>query len=92
MNVESSISGPRNSRLMASASMRNALSSTSMKKPLNRGNFILRQELNSYTPECNPKCGIIFNIVLALIFIGAGIPIILLANNTHEHIITYTNW
>ncbi len=57
-----------------------------------RGNFILRQELKSYTPECNAKCGIIFNSILMLLFICSGIPILVSSNQSEEYSFKYTNW
>lgn len=57
-----------------------------------RGNFIVRQELSSYTLECNAKCGMIFNMCLIILFLLVGIPIIILSNNTIEYEIPYTDW
>ena len=59
---------------------------------LKRGNFVLRQELNSYTPECSAKCGIIFNSFLMVIFILAGVPIIICSNSIKEYKIDYSDW
>lgn len=61
-----------------------------IKRP-KRGNFILRQELNAYNPECSPKCGIIFNTFLLVITFSLGIPIIFLSRNTVEFTIPYTD-
>ncbi len=61
-------------------------------KILRRGNFILRQELVSYTQECNPKCGIICNICIILIFLLAGIPLIFWTSSHLEFKQTYTHW
>jgi len=60
--------------------------------PKLRGNFILRQELKSYTPECNTKCGIILNLILMIFFLAAGIPIIVSSNQSEEYYFNYTNW
>jgi hypothetical protein len=57
-----------------------------------RGNFLLRQELKSYTPECNPTCGIIFNIVTLLVFAGLGVPMIIFSESVKEYQIDYTKW
>ena len=56
-----------------------------------RGNFILRQELNSYNPECNPKCGMIFNLVLTLLFFSVGLPIIFMGKMSIEYRLPYTD-
>jgi hypothetical protein len=66
--------------------------SMSMKVYKKRGNFILRQELRSYTPECNSRCGIIFNLVLLFVFLAAGIPIIYYSKQVVEYIEVYTDW
>lgn len=60
-------------------------------RPL-RGNFIFRQELKSYTPECNSKCGIICNSFLVLIFLSIGLPIVFLSHKIKEYEIDYTYW
>ena len=39
-----------------------------------RSNFILRQELKSYTPESNAKCGIISNFIFMICCLSIGIP------------------
>jgi hypothetical protein len=56
-----------------------------------RGNFILRQDLESYTPECNPKIGILLNLLLMGIFLAAGVPITFLSNKIEEIKIPYTD-
>ncbi len=61
-------------------------------KVLKRGNFILRQELVSYTQECNPKCGIVCNICLIILFLAAGLPIIFWTQNEVEFKQVYTDW
>ena len=61
-----------------------------IKKP-KRGNFILRQELNSYNPECTPKCGMILNTILTLLFLSIGIPIVYLSKKTLEFKLPYTD-
>jgi hypothetical protein len=61
-----------------------------VKKP-KRGNFILRQELNSYNPECNPKCGIIVNTFFTLLFLTIGAPIVYLSKKTIEFKLPYTD-
>ena len=55
-----------------------------------RGNFILRQEIDSYTPSFNVRCGIITNLVFLIVAVGLGTPMIILANNTNEIRIEYT--
>ncbi len=40
-----------------------------------RGNFILRQELTTLTPDCNVKCSIICNLVLMIIFFVLGVQL-----------------
>lgn len=67
-------------------------SKTPNKSLLLRGNFILRQELKSFTPECNAKCGIIFNFALMIAFISIGIPILVSSNQSEEYKFDYTNW
>jgi hypothetical protein len=57
-----------------------------------RGNFLLRQELRSYTPECNPTVGIIFNAIVTLIFLGLGFPMTILSEGMQEYQIDYTGW
>ncbi len=57
-----------------------------------RGNCILRQELESYSLECNPRNGIICNIFLIIIFLICGLPIILLTKNHVEFKFQYTDW
>ena len=56
-----------------------------------RGNFILRQELKNYTPECNAKCGIISNFVFMICCLSIGIPLIIYSKNHNEFILDYTN-
>jgi hypothetical protein len=57
-----------------------------------RGNFILRQELTTLTPDCNVKCSIICNLVLMIIFFVFGGSIIGSANSVVEVVTEYTNW
>lgn len=57
-----------------------------------RGNYVLRQELVSYTQECNPKCGVICNIFLTIIFLVVGLPILLMTQNQKEYLFKYTDW
>ena len=57
-----------------------------------RGNFILRQELNDYTPECSIKFAIIFNSILCAVFLILGIPIVLSSENTVKTITQYDAW
>ena len=56
-----------------------------------RGNFILRQELSSYTPKCSPKCGIISNFIFMICCLGISIPQIIYSKNHLEYKINYTN-
>ena len=56
-----------------------------------RGNFILRQEINSYTPSCNPKCGIISNFIFMICCLGIGIPQVIYSKKYLEYKINYTN-
>jgi len=63
----------------------------SLKMKPKRGNFILRQDLDSYTPECNPKNGILLNLLLLSIFLGAGIPLTYFSNQVIEIKIPYTD-
>jgi len=60
--------------------------------PEPRGNIFFRQELNSITPECGPKCALICNFILLIIFIGIGIPIVITQNDIFEMKVDYTNW
>jgi hypothetical protein len=57
-----------------------------------RGNFLFRQELHSFTPECNPTFGIIFNSIAILFFLGLGLPTIILAEANKEYEINYSGW
>jgi len=41
-----------------------------------RGNIILRQELNSCTPDCNAKNALICNFLMFVLFAGVGMIII----------------
>lgn len=42
-----------------------------------RGNFLLRQELNDYTPECTITFILIYHISFGLLCLGFAIPIII---------------
>ena len=55
-----------------------------------RGNFILRQELKSYTPECNAKCGIISNFIFMICCLSIGIPSVIYSKQHKEIKIDYT--
>lgn len=57
-----------------------------------RGNFILRQEIKSYTPECNAICGIISNLLIALACIAVGIPSVYFSDKAREYTVEYTKW
>jgi|LauGreDrversion4_2_1035121.scaffolds.fasta_scaffold606822_1 hypothetical protein len=57
-----------------------------------RGNFILRQELTTLTPDCNVKCSLICNLILMIIFFVFGGSIIGSANSVVEVVTEYTNW
>ena len=65
---------------------------TTLKKvPLEkRGNFIFRQELNSYTPTPTVKCGIISNFAFLLVCLAIGIPSLIYSENKKEIKIEYT--
>lgn len=65
---------------------------TDKKEKKKRGNFIFRQELSSYTPECNPKCGIIFNLILFSILSSIGLFSYFKTKNIFEFKYDYTNW
>jgi len=65
--------------------------SNQSKAKVTRGNYILRQELNSYTPECNPVCGIIFNSFLFTIFMSIGIIITYFGCLVQEFKFDYTH-
>lgn len=57
-----------------------------------RGNFIMRQELKSYTPECSALCGIISNLIIALACIVVGVPSVYYADRVVEYSVEYTKW
>lgn len=57
-----------------------------------RGNFILRQELISYTPECSATCGMIMNTLLFFIFGTIGILIVASSRSIIEYKFEYTDW
>ena len=57
-----------------------------------RGNFILRQELTTLTPDCNIKCSIICNLTLMVLFLIFGGSIVGSANSIIEVVTEYTNW
>jgi hypothetical protein len=61
-------------------------------KPGSMMSSILRQELNNYTPQCNIKCSILCNIILIILFLGLGLPIVLLTSTVKEYVIDYTDW
>jgi hypothetical protein len=89
--LNSKLSSKKNSQINSfsfkSASIQKT--KTDIKK---RGNKILRQELESYTFECNPKCAIIFNLSLIFLLLATGVPIILLTKNLKEFKFSYSNW
>ena len=60
--------------------------------PEPRGNIFFRQELESITPDCNPKCALVCNLLLMIIFISFGIPIVITQNSIFEKKLDYTNW
>ena len=60
--------------------------------PEKRGNIIFRQELSSITPQCGPKCGLIFNFGLCCIFLALGISIVITSSKSFEVKIDYTDW
>ena len=49
-----------------------------------RGNFILRQELKTLTPDCNIKCSVICNLILMVIFFVFGGCIVASSNSFIE--------
>ncbi len=67
-------------------------SNTELMKVKKRGNFILRQELKDYTPECNYKCSIFINVLFSIIFLSIGTPIILSSENILETKVQYDTW
>lgn len=54
--------------------------------------LILEQNLNSYSPNCDIKCSLICNFILASLFIVLGVPIVVLSGQVIEQTIDYTNW
>jgi hypothetical protein len=61
-------------------------------KPGTMMSSILRQELVNYTPQCNIKCSIFCNIIMMVLFLGLGLPILLLTSTVKEFIIDYSDW
>jgi hypothetical protein len=57
-----------------------------------RGNMLTRQELIDITPQCTPKCSLICNFFLFLIFLAFGVPIVITENMKYEKKIEYTSW
>jgi len=53
---------------------------------------ILRQELESFTPNCNLKCALICHTIIIILFIAFGVPIIVQSNSLIEYSADYTNW
>jgi len=56
-----------------------------------RGNFIFRQELSSFTPECNAKNALCCNFFMVVMFAGVGIAIIFSSNAISEYRLDYTD-
>lgn len=89
INSNSKLSSKKNSKINSISLKSGSLQKNKIEK---RGNKILRQELQSYTFECNPKCGIIFNLSLIFVLLATGVPIILLTRNLKEFKFPYSNW
>jgi hypothetical protein len=85
----SKLSSKKNSKINSYSLKSTSIQKIEIKK---RGNKILRQELESYTFECNPKCAIIFNLSLVFILLATGVPIILLTKDLKEFKFPYSNW
>ena len=52
---------------------------------------LLRQELKSYTPECNAKCSIIIDLIVMVSSLSIGIILIYYSKKNTEIEIDYTN-
>ena len=59
----------------------NLKQNNSSNQPNLRGNFLLRQELTNYTPECTPKFVIACHIILLIISISCAFPLLLHINH-----------
>jgi hypothetical protein len=57
-----------------------------------RGNFLLRQEIKSWTIECSTKVSLYLNLVLFLIFMFFGVYIAVIASNIIEVELKYDKW
>lgn len=56
-----------------------------------RGNVVMRQELKSFTPNCNIRCGVIVYIVLIILFLSFGLPIIIISNRIKTVSLDFTD-
>lgn len=68
--------------------LRNHSELQSIKK---RGNWLLRQEIKDYTPECTPKFIFFFHLIFGIICLGFGIPIAIKKKSSYYEI-QYDNW
>lgn len=60
-------------------------------KPLLRGNIVLRQELKSYTPNCNIKFAIFSYVILIILFLAFGLPILIISSKIIEVSMDFTD-
>ena len=61
----------------SSFNLENQKSSEEIEKIKNRGNFLLRQELEDKTPLCSVCCVVIYHLVFIVLFLAISIPILI---------------
>ena len=61
----------------SSLNLENQKSPEEIEKIKNRGNFLLRQELEDKTPLCSVCCVVIYHLVFIVLFLAISIPILI---------------
>lgn len=56
-----------------------------------RGNALLRQEINDHTPEYTPKCISFYQLLFSIICFSLGFPMVLIPKNQYYEI-RYDDW
>ena len=75
----------------SSLNLENQKSPEEIEKIKNRGNFLLRQELEDKTPLCSVCCVVVYHLVFIVLFLSIAIPILASYGKNDYKQVEYTN-
>ena len=75
----------------SSLNLENQKSPEEIEKIKNRGNFLLRQELEDKTPLCSVCCVVVYHLVFIVLFLSIAIPILASNGKNDYYQVEYTS-